>query len=134
MRREIVLPAALVALLLTMLVGGAWGLLAPTPATWLAPAGATILRVEQLSMGRERVVMRLAERQNRYDVYEHLSAAGWRLRRSTGIRQETDQVYFRNSMGGYMLEVALVVQADEDRRTLTVLYQRCVRRLTCGIR
>jgi hypothetical protein len=134
MRREIVLPAALVVLLLALVLGGAWGLLAPSPATWLIPEGAAILRVEQLGMGRERIVVRMGERQNRYDIYAHLNAGGWRLRRLNSIREETDQVYFRNSLGGYLLEVALVVQADDDRHTLTILYQRCLRRLTCGIR
>jgi hypothetical protein len=134
MRREIVLPAALAALLLALLLGAAWGLLAPTPAAWLAPPGATIVRVDQLSLGRERVVMRLGERQNRYDVYEHLSAGGWRLRRLNVTRQDSDQIYFRHSVGGYMLEVALVVQVDDDHHMLTILYQRCLRRITCGIR
>jgi hypothetical protein len=134
MRREIVLPAALAALLLILAVSGTWWLLAPSSATWLVPPGATIVRVEQLSTGRERIAVRLADRQNRYDVYEHLNADGWRLRQSNGPRQESDQVYFRNSLGGYMLEVAMVVQADDDRHTLMILYQRCLRRVTCGIR
>jgi hypothetical protein len=134
MRREIVLPAALAALLLALALGGAWALLAPSAATWLVPPGATIVRIDQLSLGRERIAVRMGERQNRYDIYEHLNASGWRLRVANGPRQESDQIYFRNSMGGYMLEVAMVVQADEDRHTLMILYQRCLRRITCGIR
>jgi hypothetical protein len=133
MRREIMLPTALAALLCAMLAVGIWGALTPLLAA-LLPPGAEIIEVQQVGGGRQRILVRLSDRQNRYDLYDHLIKSGWSRRRFGVIREDSDYIYTRSSLRGYVYEMALVVQADDARHTLTILYQRCLRRVTCGIR
>jgi uncharacterized protein (DUF58 family) len=134
MRREIVLPTAFGALLCAMLAVGVWFALTPASLAALLPPGATMTRVEQVGGERQRIAVRLSDRQNRYDVYDHLIKSGWSRRRFGVIREDSDYIYTRSSLRGYVYEMALVVQADDARHTLTILYQRCLRRVTCGIR
>jgi hypothetical protein len=133
MGRNVVLPAILLALLVALLAGMLWVSL-PGPLAGLLPDGAVATRVGQVSGGRLRIVARLDESQSHYAVYDHLSARGWTQRHFSGPRQEHDQVYTRSSLGGYLVETAMLVQIDDARRSVTILYQICVRGLSCGLR
>jgi hypothetical protein len=134
MRREIVLPTACAALLCAMLAVGVWFALTPVSLATLLPPGATIMRVEQVGGGRERIAVHLSDRQDRYDVDDHLIKSGWSRRRFGVIREDSDYIYTRSSLRGYVYEMALVVQVDDARHTLTILYQRCLRGVSCGMR
>jgi hypothetical protein len=133
MRRNVVLLSTLLALIAALLAGLIW-VTVPGPLARLLPAGAVATRVGQVSGGRLRIVARLDENQSHYAVYDHLSARGWTLRQFSGPRQDHDLVYTRSSLGGYLLETAMLVQVDDARRSVTILYQVCVRGLSCGLR
>jgi hypothetical protein len=118
-----------------LLLGAAWALLvAPTLPPNLLPADAVVARVQPQGIGRSFVLARLGPRQGRQDLYAHLTAQGWRLRRVNVLPDDEDQIYFRRSMGGHLLEVAIVAPAGRGRGAVTVAYSRCLRRLTCGWR
>lgn len=134
-RRDLLLASTMAGLLCALLLAGAWGLLAapPVPAD-LLPASATVTQVRRQGFGRSLVLAQLGPRQGRHDLYAHLTARGWRLRRVNQLPDDEDQVYFRRSMGGYMLEVAIVAPAGEGRGVVAVAYSRCVRRVSCSWR
>ncbi len=134
MRREIVLPAALLALLGAALAWGAWAILVPSAPGWLLPAGAIVTQVDQVGLGRQRIAVRMGQRQSRYAIYEHLTRSGWQLRRVNVTREDSDQLFVRRSLADNMLEVALLVPAGTGRDDVIIFYQRCFRQITCGIR
>ncbi|NJN18305.1 MAG: hypothetical protein HC822_19630 [Oscillochloris sp.] len=100
----------------------------------LLPPGATLIKVERRGPGRLAATVVLAERQPANHVHQHFSAAGWRLRRVNVLPDESDQTYIRRSLRGYLFESTLVRRDEDNRRQVTLFYQRCVRRLSCGWR
>jgi hypothetical protein len=134
-RRDLLLASGMVALICALLLGAAWALLVASPLPRdLLPPDAVVARVQPQGGGRSLIVARLGPRQGRQDLYAHLTAQGWRLRRVNVLPEDEDQVYFRRSMGGHMLEVAIVAPAGRARGAVAIAYSRCVRRLTCGWR
>jgi hypothetical protein len=134
-RRDLLLASGMAALLCALLLGAARALLVASPLPPdLLPPDAVVVRVQPQGGGRSLVIARLGPRQSRQDLYAYLTAQGWRLRRVNVLPEDEDQVYFRRSMEGHMLEVAIVAPAGRGRGAVTVAYSRCVRRLTCDWR
>jgi hypothetical protein len=134
-RRDLLLASGIAGLLCALLLGASWALLAVPPVPRdLLPADAVLAQVQSQGGGRSLVVARLGPRQGRQALYEHLTARGWRLRRVNVSPEDEDQIYFRRSVGGHLLEVAIVAQTGQGRSAVTISYSRCVRRLTCSWR
>jgi hypothetical protein len=134
MRRDLLPIAVLAALLCGLALAAAWALLAapPVPAR-LLPADAVIAHTQPLAGGRRLVVARLAPRQGLHHLYRHFTEQGWRLGRANLLPEDDQQVYLRRSLGGYVLEVAVVAPAS-GRDGVAVTYLRCLRHVTCGRR
>lgn len=132
MRRSLPLAAALAGLLCALLLGAAAAALAAPPAPAdLVPPDAALAHVERMGGGRTLVVARLAPRRGLHALHSHLAAGGWRLRRVNALPEDEGQTYFRRSVGGYLLEVAIVTRAAGGG-PVSITYWRCVRHLSCA--
>lgn len=135
MRRDLLLVSAMAGLICAVLLGGSWALLMSSPVPPdLLPPDATLIQRQAQGGGRSLLLARLGPRQGRHDLYAHLTAHGWRMRRVNVLPDDQDQIYFRRSMGGYLLEVAIVTPTGQGRGAVAITYTRCVRRLTCSWR
>lgn len=134
MRRDYLLIAALGATLLALLLGGALALAGPAVPEGVLPPGAALLSVEGRGPGRVVLVARLAPRQTRHSVYRHLVGAGWRLRRVNVLPDDAAQELFRRGLRGHLFETVALTRDPRDQRTVTIVYYRCLRRVTCGWR
>jgi hypothetical protein len=134
-RRDLMLASGMAGLFCALLLAAAWGLLVVPPLPRdLLPPDATVAQVRPQGLGRSLVLAQLGPRQGRHDLYAHLTAQGWRLRRVNVLPDDADQIYFRRSMGGYVLEVAIVAPAGQGRGLVAVAYSRCVRHISCSWR
>jgi hypothetical protein len=134
MRRDLLLGWALAALLASLVLGAVWGLLAlPALPDDLLPAEATIAQVQSRGASQQ-VTARLAPRQGLQSIYKHLTQRGWNMRRVNLVPEDESRTYFRRSMGGYLLEVAIVERPGAQRDVVTIAYRRCLRHLTCAWR
>ena len=129
--RRIIGGCGLLAALL--LLGGVGLLLMPTTAPRILPAGAVVTRIARHGPGRLTLEVQLPQRQSAQSVYGHLTATGWRSRRLNIDRHDDDRTFVRRSARGYMLET-VIVQRHERRGRLTLLYQRCIWRVSCSWR
>lgn len=135
MRRRVLLIVGAVALLCGLVASAALALLvAPPVPPNLLPPDAVVAQVERAGAGQRRVFARLAQRGGLHDLHKHLTDNGWRLRRVNVLPEDDGQLYFRRSVGGYLLEVALVEPSGRGRGGVVVTYRRCVRHVTCAWR